>query len=71
VEFLHAVAIELPIGDPAAGADCVFVLGLLDRDTIGALVRGIGGPINILATKGTPSIPELQAGVARVSVGSG
>jgi 2-methylisocitrate lyase-like PEP mutase family enzyme len=56
----------------AAGADCVFVPGVRDADTIRALVAGIGGPINILATKGTPPIAELQAlGVARVSVGSG
>jgi len=55
-----------------AGADCVFVPGVRDRDTISSLVRGIGGPINILAGKGVPAVPDLQAlGVARVSVGSG
>src|SRR5947209_5285918 len=37
-----------------------------------ALVAGIGGPINILATAGAPPIGELEKlGVARVSVGSG
>ena len=42
------------------------------RPTIGALVKGIGGPINVLAVAGSPSIPELEAlGVARVSLGSG
>jgi 2-methylisocitrate lyase-like PEP mutase family enzyme len=56
----------------AAGADCVFVPGVRDRDTIAALVREIGGPVNILATDGTPPIAELESiGVARVSVGSG
>src|SRR5262249_2745687 len=56
----------------AAGADCVFVPGVRDAETIRALARGITGPINILAVKGTPSIAELQAlGVRRVSVGSG
>jgi 2-methylisocitrate lyase-like PEP mutase family enzyme len=56
----------------AAGADCVFVPGVRDAETIRALVEGIGGPINILAVKDTPPIAELQAlGVARVSVGSG
>lgn len=56
----------------AAGADCVFVPGVIDRETISALVTGIGGPVNILAVAGTPPIAELQAlGVARVSVGSG
>src|SRR5436189_265617 len=56
----------------AAGADCVFVPGVRDPETIRALVTGIGGPINVLAVAGAPSIPELEAlGVARVSVGSG
>ncbi len=55
-----------------AGADCVFVPGVRDRETISELVRGIGGPINILAVDGTPPIAELEAlGVARVSLGSG
>jgi 2-methylisocitrate lyase-like PEP mutase family enzyme len=56
----------------AAGADCVFVPGVRDPDTIAALVDGIGGPINILAVAGTPSVAELQRlGVRRVSLGSG
>ena len=53
-----------------AGADCIFVPGLADRETIRRLVTAIGGPINILAGPGSPSVPELKAlGVARVSVG--
>jgi 2-methylisocitrate lyase-like PEP mutase family enzyme len=56
----------------AAGADCVFVPGVRDRATIAALVRGIRGPVNILAGTGTPSVRELEElGVARVSAGSG
>ncbi|HLJ45356.1 MAG TPA: isocitrate lyase/phosphoenolpyruvate mutase family protein [Bryobacteraceae bacterium] len=56
----------------AAGADAVFIPGVVDRDTIGRLVKAIGGPINILALSGVPPIPELQElGVARVSIGSG
>lgn len=56
----------------AAGAECVFVPGVRDRDTIAALVQGIAGPVNILAVAGTPPVPELQRlGVARVSLGSG
>jgi 2-methylisocitrate lyase-like PEP mutase family enzyme len=67
-----SVAIDRGRAFLAAGADCVFVPGVRDRDAISALVRGIGGPINILAGKGTPSIADLEAlGVARVSVGSG
>jgi len=66
------VAIERGKTYLAAGADCVFVPGVRDRDTIGALVIGIGGPVNILAVAGTPPIADLEAlGVARVSVGSG
>jgi 2-methylisocitrate lyase-like PEP mutase family enzyme len=56
----------------AAGADCVFVPGVKDRETIAALVKGIRGPVNVLAIAGSPPIPELEAlGVARVSLGSG
>jgi len=66
------VAIDRGKAFLAAGADCVFVPGVRDRDTISALVQGIGGPVNILATQGTPSIADLHAlGVKRVSVGSG
>jgi len=54
-----------------AGADCVFVPGLRDRETIGRLVRDVKCPVNILGGPGSPSIPELEKlGVARVSVGS-
>lgn len=55
-----------------AGADCVFVPGVVDVATIGTLCREIKGPVNILAIKGVPPIPELgRLGVSRVSVGSG
>ncbi len=54
----------------AAGADCLFVPGVIDADTIAALVRAIDGPLNILARPGAPSVSQLgQLGVARVSVG--
>lgn len=77
----------LKIGDPAgrfdeavrranayreAGADCLFVPGLADGETIGRLVRAIRGPLNVLAVRGTPPTAELERlGVARVSVGGG
>jgi 2-methylisocitrate lyase-like PEP mutase family enzyme len=55
-----------------AGADCVFVPGVKDPHTIGALAREISGPLNVLAGPGVPSIAELAGlGVRRVSVGSG
>ncbi len=54
-----------------AGADCIFVPGVVDAETITALARAIDGPVNIMATPEAPSIPELgRLGVARVSVGS-
>ena len=54
-----------------AGADCVFVPGLRDVETIGRLVRDVKCPVNILAGPGSPAIPELEKlGVARVTVGS-
>ena len=66
------IAIERGRAYLAAGADCVFVPGVIDVPTIRELVRGIGGPINILAVAGAPPIRELESlGVARVSVGSG
>jgi 2-methylisocitrate lyase-like PEP mutase family enzyme len=55
----------------AAGADGIFVPGVTDPDTVGALVRGIAAPLNVLAGPGAPSVPELaKLGVARVSLGS-
>jgi 2-methylisocitrate lyase-like PEP mutase family enzyme len=55
-----------------AGADCVFVPGLADAETIRQIVQDVKCPVNILAVPGTPSAPELEKlGVARVTVGSG
>ena len=66
------IAIERGKAFLDAGADGVFVPGVKDAATIGALVTGIGGPVNVLAVEGSPSLAELEAlGVARVSMGSG
>jgi len=55
-----------------AGADCLFIPGVRDAETIGRLVESIHGPINVLAGAGTPPAGELQRlGVARISTGSG
>jgi 2-methylisocitrate lyase-like PEP mutase family enzyme len=55
-----------------AGAQSLFAPGVKDSETIAQLVRGVAGPLNILATVGTPPVAELQRlGVARVTVGSG
>ncbi len=59
-----------------AGADCIFVQPVTDKETIATLVKEINAPINILAnpTNGKalpPSVGELQElGVARLSLGS-
>ena len=55
-----------------AGADCVFVPGVDDEDTIRRLVAEIPAPLNVVAGLVTPviSAPTLfSLGVKRVSVG--
>ncbi len=55
-----------------AGADCVFLPGVRDREVIARLISDLHCPVNILAGPGSPFVPELRAlGVARVSLGSG
>lgn len=73
------------IGDPAgrlhdvlrravayadAGADSLFVPGLLDLDTLADLADATTLPVNVMAGPGAPSVDELgKAGVRRVTVG--
>ncbi|MGH2387970.1 MAG: isocitrate lyase/PEP mutase family protein [Chloroflexota bacterium] len=55
-----------------AGADCIYPIGILDRDVIANLVKAINGPINILGGSPEPTLPELaRLGVARVSFAGG
>jgi 2-methylisocitrate lyase-like PEP mutase family enzyme len=55
-----------------AGADCVFLPGVREKDLIGALVERLACPVNVLAVPGSPSIPDLaRLAVARVTLGSG
>ncbi len=60
-----------------AGADCIFVQPVSEKETISTLVKEINAPINILVNPtigaGLPlSVSELQdLGVARLSLGSG
>ena len=55
-----------------AGADCVFVPGIRDIETIRRVVRDLKCPVNILAVPGSPSVQELaELGVKRISLGSG
>jgi 2-methylisocitrate lyase-like PEP mutase family enzyme len=67
-----ARALERAKAYRAAGADGIFVPGVDDAETIGALAGGIDGPLNVLARSTSPSVADLaRLGVARVSLGSG
>lgn len=67
-----AEAVRRGRGYLAAGADCVFVPFLKDREVIARMVREMGGPVNVLAGPGAPRISDLEElGVRRVSVGGG
>ncbi len=56
----------------AAGADCIFVPGVGDPATVGALVEGLPIGVNVLATPAGPTLAELaRLGVARISHGPG
>jgi 2-methylisocitrate lyase-like PEP mutase family enzyme len=59
-----------------AGADCIFVQPVWEKETISTLVKEINAPLNILSNPAIgaglpPSVRELQdLGVARLSLGS-
>lgn len=53
-----------------AGADVLFVPGVVDVPTISDLVKESPLPLNVMVGPGAPSVDELaELGVARVSVG--
>ena len=55
----------------AAGADCIFFLGVTSPEIIKILVREIPAPVSILAGPQAPPLSVLQdLGVARVSYGT-
>ena len=55
----------------AAGADGLFVPGVVDREEIRAITAGAGLPVNVLVRPGLPLAAELAAlGVRRLSAGS-
>ncbi|TDD59858.1 isocitrate lyase/phosphoenolpyruvate mutase family protein [Kribbella antibiotica] len=56
----------------AAGADCLYVPGVNDLDTISTIVREVDGPVNVVIGLGssTLTVPDLlAAGVQRISLG--
>ncbi|MET7619350.1 isocitrate lyase/phosphoenolpyruvate mutase family protein [Streptomyces sp. NPDC005408] len=56
----------------AAGADGIFVPGVVEGATVEALARGIDAPLNVMAGPGAPGTAELaKLGAARISVGAG
>lgn len=55
-----------------AGADGLFVPGLIDERLIARVVKASPLPVNIMVTTGTPSVARLaELGVARISHGPG
>jgi 2-methylisocitrate lyase-like PEP mutase family enzyme len=70
--IMVAAALERARAYAGAGADGLFVPGLVDERLIGLLVDGSPLPVNIMANEKTPSAERLAAlGVARVSHGPG
>ena len=54
----------------AAGADCIYPIGVSDEKDIAALVAAVPGPINGNTRPGGPDLAKLrELGVARVSYG--
>jgi len=54
-----------------AGADGIFVPGVVDPEVITQLVAAIPAPLNVMVWAGAPSVSELaKLGVRRVSVGA-
>jgi 2-methylisocitrate lyase-like PEP mutase family enzyme len=66
------VALERAPAYMEAGADCVFVPGMVTFDDIRALVAAVRGPVNILIRPGVPGVEALEElGVKRLTFGSG
>ncbi|CAM5577084.1 isocitrate lyase/PEP mutase family protein [Rhodanobacter lindaniclasticus] len=63
-----ADAIERGRAYLAAGADCIYPIGLGEPATLAALVRALDAPVNVAAGAGMPGLAELaRLGIARVS----
>ncbi|WP_257387487.1 isocitrate lyase/PEP mutase family protein [Tahibacter caeni] len=67
-----AAAVERAKAYAAAGADGIFVPGLVDARLIADVVRASPLPVNVMVMPATPARAELAAaGVARISYGPG
>lgn len=66
-----SVAIERGKAFRKAGADCIFIPGVIAENDIKKLTENILAPINILATPATNDLKSLErAGARRLSLGS-
>jgi 2-methylisocitrate lyase-like PEP mutase family enzyme len=55
-----------------AGADSLFVPGLVELEVLSSLVKSTSLPVNVMAWPGAPTVAEFEAvGVRRVSLGTG
>lgn len=77
--FLHGAVPADPFAETVqrarayrdAGADCIFVPGLQDLESIRRLLAASPGPLNILGNENSASVDDLaRAGVKRISLGS-
>jgi 2-methylisocitrate lyase-like PEP mutase family enzyme len=72
--YLHGLGLEDALtrarAYAAAGADCVYPIGVTDEGDIAALVEGAGAPVNVLASPAAPPRARLaEIGVARITFG--
>lgn len=66
------IAIERGNAFKQVGADCIFIPGAIDEETVKLLVKSINAPINIILNGVFNDLDRLNSiGVRRLSVGSG
>lgn len=66
------IAVERAKAFKAAGADCIFIPGLIDETTSRYLVENIQAPVNLIANPLFNDIELMEdMGLSRLSVGSG
>ena len=53
-----------------SGADCIFAIGVKEKEALQKIVEELNCPVNVLFFPGVPDLPTLQQiGVRRVSFG--
>lgn len=71
VDDAETKTVQRAVAVVEAGAQGVFVPGLVDLETLERLVAAIDAPLAVLATRGGPTVEDFASvGVARVSVGT-